>query len=123
MYRSKDLREQAVRFKKAGHSAKETAEAFGTVPCTILRWEAQKDATGDLSTKKRVCTFRKVDPEKLKKYVDDNPDKTQKEIAEYFSVTPAAICKRMKELKITRKKKQQPIRNKMLRKSKITRNL
>ncbi|MBR1911976.1 MAG: helix-turn-helix domain-containing protein, partial [Treponema sp.] len=53
MYRSKDLREQAGRYRKAGHSAVETAEAFGTSDDTIYRWEKQFDDTGDLSTKKR----------------------------------------------------------------------
>ena len=104
MYRSKDLREQAVRYRKAGHSAVETAEAFGTSDDTIYRWEKQFDDTGDLSTKKRSVRHSKIAPDELRKYVEENPDKMQTEIAEHFSVTPAAICKRLKQLRITRKK-------------------
>lgn len=115
MYRSRDLREQAVRYRQAGHSARETAEAFGTSEDTIYRWEKQFDETGDLSTKKRVRKRVKVAPDELRKYVDENPDKLQLEIAEHFSVTPAAICKRMKQLKITRKKRRQPIKSRTRR--------
>ena len=44
---SKALREQAVKYRKAGHSVRETSEIFGAGETAIRRWEKQYDSTGD----------------------------------------------------------------------------
>ena len=48
--------------------------------------------------------FKKIDPEKLRLYVKDNPDAYLREIADVFHCCPTAIRKALQKLKITRKK-------------------
>ena len=51
MYRSKDLREAAVRYRMEGHTLIETAKVFGVGKTSVSRWEKQYAETGDLSNK------------------------------------------------------------------------
>ncbi|MBR1486750.1 MAG: hypothetical protein IJ597_05805 [Synergistaceae bacterium] len=46
----------------------------------------------------------KIDPEKLKNYVKENPDAYLREIAEAFRCCQTAIRKALKRLKLTLKK-------------------
>ena len=87
-----------------GHSYRETATVFGVSTFTLQAWKSQLKETGTLTPKKRKETWRKIDPEKLRQYVDEYPDKYQHEIAEAFGVRLYAIQKALKRLKITRKK-------------------
>ena len=48
--------------------------------------------------------IQKIDPEKLRLYVKDNPDAYLREIADVFHCCPTAIRKALQRLKITRKK-------------------
>ena len=98
------LRERAVAHWNDGHSKKETAAVFKVGTTTLQRWKSQLNETGTLASKKRKETWRKIDPEKLRKYVDENPDAYQHEIAEAFGVRLYAIQKALKRLRITRKK-------------------
>ena len=82
-----------------------------------MEWEKQYKKTGDLSNKPLKRRFRKIDPEKLKAYVSQNPDATQKEMAKEFKCAVSAICKALKRNGITRKKRQLYITNKNLKKS------
>lgn len=104
MSKSKDLREAAVAYQKAGHTYDETAEVFGVVKSTVHRWVKQYDETGDLSNKPLNRSFKKIDPEKLKSYVAEHSDFTQEEIAREFNCSNQAISKAFKRLGITRKK-------------------
>ncbi len=60
--------------------------------------------TGSLAQKKGKETWRKIEPDRLRRYVEENPDAFQREIAEEFGVSVHAIQKALKRLKITRKK-------------------
>ena len=66
MYRSKDLREAAVRYRMEGHTLIETAKVFGVGKTSVSRWEKQYAETGDLSNKPLNRGFKKIEPEKLK---------------------------------------------------------
>lgn len=116
MSKSKDLRETAVTYKKAGNSYKETAEVFGVSKSTVHRWVRQYDETGDLSNKPLNRKFKKIDPEKLKEYVAKHPDYTQKEVAAEFDCCPQAISKAYKRIGITRKKRHIATRNRIKKK-------
>ena len=78
--------------------------AFKVSSTTLQRWKTQLKSSGSLSSKKRVETWRKIDPEKLREYINNNPDAYLEEIAKKFGCTEAAIRKAFKRLKITRKK-------------------
>lgn len=49
-------------------------------------------------------SFKKIDPEKLKKYVEEHPDDTQEEMAKEFNCCNQSISKALKRHRITRKK-------------------
>jgi Transposase and inactivated derivatives len=87
-----------------GHTEKETAATFKVSTATLWKWKNQLKELGELSPKKRKETWRKINPEKLRKYVEDHPDAYQHEIAGAFGVRLYAIQKALKRLGITRKK-------------------
>jgi len=97
-------RRRAIEYWNDGHSKAETAAVFGIGTTTLQRWKTQLDETGSLAPKKRKETWRKIDPEKLRKYVSEHPDAYQHEIAAAFGVRLYAIQKALKRLGITRKK-------------------
>jgi len=97
-------RERAMSYMSEGHSYRETAVTFKVSITTLQKWKSQLKESGTLEPKKRRETWRKIDPEKLRKYVEENPDAYQYEIAEAFSVRLFAIQRALKRLKITRKK-------------------
>ena len=61
---------------------------------------------GDLNVKKPNRPFKKIDPDKLREYVEQHPDAYQKEIAREFGCAQSAVQKALKRLKIKRKKRQ-----------------
>lgn len=114
MSKSKDLREAAVLYKKAGNSYEETGKIFGVSASTVHRWVKQYEETGDLSNKPLNRSFKKI--EKLKAYVAEHPDDTQKEVALVFGCCNQAISQAYRRLGITRKKRHSAIKNKILKK-------
>ena len=70
----------------------------------MQKWKSQLNETGNLEPKKRMETWRKIDPEKLKAYVEQNLDAFLKEIAKEFGCSDVAVLKALRRLKITRKK-------------------
>ena len=57
-----------------------------------------------MSNKPLNRSFKKIDPEKLKAYVKEHPDETQKEMEEAFGCCNQAISKALKRYGITQKK-------------------
>lgn len=109
---SKDMRERAIRYRKSGHTLEQTRDAFQIAISTIRGWEMRLAETGTLAPIVVKRTHKKIDPEKLKKYVQENPDAYLREMAEEFSCSDTAICKALRRLHITRKKRQHTIENK-----------
>ena len=97
-------RERAMSYLSEGNSYRKTATVFKVSTSTLQKWKAQQEAIGSLAPKKRKETWRKIDPEKLSKYVAEHPDAYQHEIAAAFGVRLFAIQKALKRLGITRKK-------------------
>ena len=98
------FRESVLNYLSDGHTHKETAATFGISTATIWKWKTQLEESGSLAPKKRKETWRKIDPAKLRKYVEEHPDAYQREIAAVFGVRLYAIQKVLKRLGITRKK-------------------
>ena len=61
-------------------------------------------------------SFRKIDPEKLKAYVEEHPDAYQWELAEVFGCSESGIRDALRHHKITRKKRQHGIGNRIRKK-------
>ena len=97
-------RQRAISYLSEGHSYRETAATFKVSTTTLQRWKSKLNETGTLAPEKRKETWRKIEPEKLSKYVDEHPDAYQHEIAAAFGVRLYAIQKALKRLKMTRKK-------------------
>jgi len=107
-----EYRKRTIEYKQEGHTLEETKEIFKVSISTIRAWEKQSKEKGNLKAKIPERPFKKIDPEKLKIYVEEHPDAYQNEIAKEFKCTPEAIRKALKRLKITRKKRRTDIKNK-----------
>jgi len=97
-------RQRAIEYWNDGHSKAETAAVFKVGTTTLQKWKSQLNETGTLAPKKRKETWRKINPDELRKFVEENPDAYQHEIASHFRVRLFAVQKALKRLKITRKK-------------------
>ena len=91
-------------YYEEGHTLIETGKIFKVGKSTVSAWVKKKKETGDLSNKPLNRSFKKTDPEKLKAYVKEHPDETQKEMAEAFGCCNQAISKALKRCGITQKK-------------------
>ena len=101
-----DLRMAAVRhYKGSGDTFAETGKIFNVSESSVQRWVTQYEATGNVSDKPLKRSFKKIDPVKLRTYVKEYPDATQREIADEFHCSNQAVSKALKRLNITRKKK------------------
>jgi len=105
---SVDFREAALAYKQKGHTTPQVCEAFNISKRTYNYWAAQKQKTGNLKPKKHGTRKRKIDPQKLRQYVEQHPDAYLKELAEQFNCQTSSMHNALVKLKITRKKKFSP---------------
>ena len=110
---TKRYRERTIEYRQAGHTLEETHQVFKVSRSTIQTWEKQLKETGDLEKKELHRSFRKIDPEKLKAYIAEHPDAYQSEMAEVFGCSESGIRYVLRQQKITRKKRQRSIKNKI----------
>ena len=95
---------RALEYWAAGHTKKETALVFKVNPDTLQKWKKQFEETGNLESKTRRETWRKIDPARLVKYLEQHPDSYLRELAAEFNCSDVAIIKALRRLKISRKK-------------------
>ncbi|MDR0679550.1 MAG: transposase [Puniceicoccales bacterium] len=72
----------------------------------IFAWKKKLRETGNLERVPLNRKYRKLDPEKLVKYVEEHSDAYQREMASEFKVSTSCIGKVLRKLKITVKKDQ-----------------
>ena len=113
---SKDFRKRAVAYKNEGHTIEETSKVFAIGKSTLNQWLKKYRETGDLSNKPLNRGYKKIDPEKLKKYVQEHENIIQADMAKEFSCSIPGICKALKRNKITLKKRHHTIRNRTKKK-------
>jgi len=97
-------RKNVLDFIDQGHSIREASRIFGISVSTIMGWRKIRRETGKLEDRPRETWHKKIDPEKLLVYFEENPDSYLSEAAEVFGCTAVAIFKARKRLGITRKK-------------------
>ena len=97
-------RRRAVEYMAEGNTFRATAAVFRVSTSTLQGWKSKLKETGKLAPKKRKETWRKIDPEKLRVYVEEHPDAYLREIASAFACRISAVEKALKRLKISRKK-------------------
>lgn len=112
---SLDMRQRALDLLEEGKSKTEISKMLGASRTSILRW-SKRASTGELAAiyPKARGGFR-VDDEKLKAYVKENPDAYQSEIAEAIGAKENTVCKALHRLKISRKKRLRSTENGMNR--------
>ena len=98
------LREKVLNFLDKGHTIEEAHEVFEVGTTTIKRWKKLKKETGKLENRPLNRKHRKICPDRLRAYINENPDSYLKETAEIFNCTDSAIFYALKRLKISRKK-------------------
>ena len=97
-------RRRALEYWADGNSKKKTAAVFKVGTTTLQKWKSQLKENGNLGLKKRKQTFRKINPDELRKHVENYPDEYLREIATKFNCSAYAISKAFKRLQISRKK-------------------
>ena len=93
-----------IAYREERHTFRETKEVFKVEIDTIQKWEKRLREEGTLSKKPVKRSFRKIAPEKLKRYFDEHPDAYLREAATEFNCCETAITYACRKLKITRKK-------------------
>ena len=110
---SLDLRERVIAFIEEGGSKVEAARIFGVCRFTIYSWLTKKAETGTLKDDPPKRGWKKINPEALIAYVNQNPDLTLAEYAQHFGASAPSVCLAFKRLRITREKRQSFIENVM----------
>ena len=100
----KKYREQVLEYLAKGNTYASAKDLFGVGETAIKRWKKLKQETGSVEDVKRKPRTPDICPDLLASYVNKNPDKYLREIAEEFNCTPQAIFYALKRMKITRKK-------------------
>ena len=99
-------RRRAIKYWGEGNSKRKTAEVFKVSTSTPQKWKSTLKESGTLEVKKRDETWRKIDPCKLRKYIEEKPDAYLREIADEFKCAISAVERALAKMKITRKKRQ-----------------
>ena len=100
---SEDYREAAIEYKQKGHTFKELKEVFKITPRTYYQWVKKAGDNADVKVKQ--TRKRKIDPDALRKAVEEKPDAYLRELSEAFNCSTTAVHKRLVSLGITYKKR------------------
>ena len=100
----KKYRKRAIAYHEEGNSVRATASMFGISPNTLNTWIKQYRKSGELGRKYRTYTTA-IDEGELLSYLESNPSAYQSEIGEYFDCHQSVVCRTLKRLNITRKKR------------------
>jgi transposase len=103
MVYSLDLRKKALNYIANGGKRSDASKIFGITTRTLANW-LYREKNQDLAPRMNGSRPSKIGDEKLKKYIEENPDKYLREIAKEFSSTLQAVFYACKRLKITLKK-------------------
>jgi transposase len=95
---------RAIEYWGAGNSKRKTAEVFKVSTSTLQQWKFMLNESGTLAPKKLNRTWRKINPTKLRQYIESHPDAYLREIASEFDCSIHAIEKALARMKISRKK-------------------
>ena len=102
---SEDYRKRTIEYRGEGPTLEETHEVFKVSISTIRAWEKQWKEKGTLAPGPVVRGYKKIEPQRLKTYVQEHPDAYLKEIALEFNCCETAVRKAFERLGITRKKR------------------
>ena len=98
------FRERVLAHVYAGKKQEEVRKTFGLGKNTITEWKKLRAETGSLENRPLDRSWRKIDPEKLRADVKENPDDFDEERAARFNCSRTGIQSVRYKHKITRKK-------------------
>jgi len=104
---SMDLRERVLVDCEAGLGTKATAKKYNVSPAWVRRLKQHRRERGDIIPRSGGGSRgRKIDRDRLAQLVAEQPDATLVELRDrlQIKVTPWAICKALRELKLSYKK-------------------
>jgi len=101
---SKDLRERVLAYHAEGHTIEETGKIFKVGTTTISAWKKLLSETGDVEKRPLERKPRIYESEKLRTYINENPEATLAEIAKEFGGSPSGAFDALEREKITLKK-------------------
>ena len=113
---SLDFRKKVLAYCERTGSITEASHIFQISRNTIYCWLKLKEKTGELNHQVKGTKPRKVDRDRLKNYLTDNPDAYLTEIAAEFDCHPTTIHYALKAMGYTRKKRITPTMNKTQKK-------
>jgi len=70
----KNFRESVLGFISKGRSIREASEVFSISTSTIMSWRKLRRETGQLEKRPLERKRKKIDPDKLLAYYDENPE-------------------------------------------------
>lgn len=90
---SLDLREKVVLYVESGNTRVSASKVFGIGERTVRRWVSRYRSTGNIAPLPHGGGFpSKIQSSVFKQHMADNPDKTLKELGEFFGVSHAGIA-------------------------------
>jgi len=98
---SQDLRERVVGFVRDGGSKTEAVKRFSVSRAVIYIWLKSASQSPQKTGSKG---HSKLDPEKLKQLIKENPDAYLDELAAELNVSAFTVAYGLKRLRISRKK-------------------
>ena len=102
-----DLRQRVIGACDRGEPTKNVAATFGVSPAWVRRLKQHRRERGDIVPRTGGGSRgRKIDRDRLAQLVAEQPDATLVELRDrlQITVTPWAICKALRELKLSYKK-------------------
>jgi transposase len=107
---SADYRKVAIDFKQGGHTFQELKDVFKITPRTYYQWVEILETSGSVKVEIKRTRKRKIDPDALKKAIEEKPDAYLRELSEMFNCSTVAVYKRLVSLGFTYKKRHLPTR-------------
>jgi len=109
----KKYRTRVVEYIHEGHTQAEASALFNVGTTSIKRWLGSYNASGSTGGGYKVSTrrTRKIDPDKLDIYMNENPDAFLWEIASAFSCSIPSVHEALRRNKYTLKKRRNASRN------------
>lgn len=101
-----DYKKLVLKYRRNGHTVKETCEFSGIAPSTYYEW-VKEECLG-FPTKEKRSYEKKIRKEELKKAIEEKPDSYLRELARPFGCTAQAVQKALGAMEITLKKRPLP---------------
>lgn len=95
------FKQRVIAYRNEGHTYKETCKGFKISEMTLARWIIKEKGGKLEEIKNPIRKPKKIYPDKLVKYIEDNLDSYLSEIAKEFNCSHVAVLKALKMIGIT----------------------